>query len=287
VALLASATLASMTLAAATFQYDAGHDDSFNADPPSWKPLGKGSPILRPVHSNHNGNGWSGEIRRESPNHLKSLQAQWVPWQGSVRPPRLSASFEGATNGAVSPLMFAGDEATNLISYCLIAVCVTNIAERCLPTLIGAPCRDVCLWREPVDALRGEPSWRFEAPPSTNAPCHAILVNGADAREFAFATDFTLVEVTFAQPVPLSGLYIGGAPASPRWNAHWRGGVGEVILMAEAPRTPRQRAALYHFMRWKWGIPLECDVSGVNVRHELRLMGVDDGGRYSSAVIIR
>ena len=238
-------------------QYDAS-----NAKPGAWHPSKEG-PALAPLHAS--GNGWASTI------HTVAVGK------------RAAVSFDAVTDPVISPLSFA-TLPTQEVSY-VFAVVRSASLDYFLPTLIDAPGLDVRLRRKPLTQ-----EWSFDAGMQGCKPASetnfAIRVNGVDTRRFIPAQGFQLAEISFESPVALHELRIGGAAPRPQWRRHWRGEIGEMIFLSEAP-TPQQRNALYRYASRKWGVPVAYDVGGVNVAGTLREMGVDTGTLFANIIVIR
>ena len=109
-------------------------------------------------------------------------------------------------------------------------------------------------------------------------------VNGKDTARFEPSPAFQLVEIRFETPPLMRDLYIGNAAASPLWQRHWRGEIGELLFFTREP-TQQEQHALYNYLRLKWGIPLAYDtVDAVAILNEL---GIRRGAVFGTLFIVR
>ena len=185
---------------------------------------------------------------------------------------RRAAGFEeGASAFAFPP------GATNRVAA-LYAV-VRSETPEAMATLIEAP-KNVCVRLEasPLRPLRWQPEqlgYRADH-----------RVNGIETGRFEASANFQLVEAHFETWPVMRELYVGNAAASPLWQRHWRGEIGELLFFTRAPTEPEQQA-VYHYLRLKWGVPLAYDTRGTNVAATLDGLGIRRGALFGSLFLVR
>ena len=200
------------------------------------------------------------------------------------------ASEHAATNGwslawrdggmvcfddTTSPLAFP-DSATGLVYRALAAVICEEAADHA--TLFDASC-SVRFMPSPFP----EEERAFYESQLTNAV--TLSIDAVNTNLFPEASGLRLIEAEFTPPCPLNEIYVGGAPATAAWGQSWRGGVAELILLADTP-TDEQLNALRRYLALKHGlaVPTESD-SGIVAT--LAAMGIDTDGLFNSVFVVK
>jgi len=96
---------------------------------------------------------------------------------------------------------------------------------------------------------------------------------------------YQLIEAEFEPPCPLNEIYVGGAPATAAWAQSWRGGVAELVLLADTP-TGAQINALRRYLALKHGLAVPTESDG-GIVATLKSMGVDSTGLFNSVFLVK
>ncbi len=200
------------------------------------------------------------------------------------------ASVHAATNGwslawrdggmvcfdaATSPLAFA-DSATGHVSRAIAVVVCEEAADHA--TLFDASC-SVRFMPSPFP----EEERAFYESQLTNAV--ALSINATPTNLFPAVSGLQLIEAEFDPPCPLNEIYVGGAPATAAWAQSWRGGVAELILLADAP-TDEQLNALRRYLALRHGLAVPTESDG-GIVATLAVMGVDTDGLFNSVFLVK
>ncbi len=178
-------------------------------------------------------------------------------------------------DASTSPLAFP-DSATGRVTRAFSVVVCEEAADHA--TLIDASC-SVRFMPSPFP---GDDRTFYESQ-LTNAV--ALSINATPTNLFPLVSDLQLIEADFEPPCPLNEIYVGGAPATAAWAQSWRGGVAELILLADAP-TDAQLNALRRYLALKHGLAVPTESDG-GIVATLAAMGVDTDGLLSSVFLVK
>jgi hypothetical protein len=169
------------------------------------------------------------------------------------------------------------NNATNKVAVVYAVVRSDEAGE--LATLIEAPYN---VSARLASSWQWETSWHWQTEQLGYRASYRV--NGLPTTRFEPSDAFRLVEIHFETPPEMRGLYVGNAAASPLWQRHWRGEIGE-LLFAMRELTELEQHALYNYFRMKWGIPLVYErVDTVNF---LESLGVQRGPLFGSIFMVR
>jgi hypothetical protein len=177
-----------------------------------------------------------------------------------------------AASGVASPLSFDLTE-TELVSRAFIVADCT--APAAYGTMLDAPCP---LRLAPSD---GGGAGLF----ATSSVLSTIALSIDFAASSAFSPGTHLYEIELFDPCPLSGLHLGGSPATPAWHRNWNGSVWEVVFTSPSA-TAEDADAIRSYLSKKWGIGRHR--SGVaGELAVLKRLGIRTGGVYGSMMFLR
>ena len=178
-------------------------------------------------------------------------------------------------DASTSPLAFS-DSATGRVTRAVAVVVCEEAADHA--TLFDASC-SVRFMPSPFP---GDDRTFYESQ-LTNAV--AVSINATPTNLFPLVSDLQLIEAEFEPPCPLNEIYVGGAPATAAWAQSWRGGVAELILLADAP-TDAQLNALRRYLALKHGLAVPTESDG-GIVATLAAMGVDTDGLFNSVFLVK
>ena len=112
-----------------------------------------------------------------------------------------------------------------------------------------------------------------------------MSINATSTDLFPPASGLQVIEAEFEPPCPLNEIYVGGAPATAAWAQSWRGGVAELILLADAP-TDEQLNALRRYLALRHGLAVPTESDG-GIVATLAVMGVDTDGLFNSVFLVK
>ena len=212
-----------------------------------------------------------------------------VVWESSDVRSTLS-SEHAATNGwslawsdggrvcfdaSTSPMAFP-DSATGRVTRAFAVAACEEAADHA--TLFDASC-SVRFMPSPFP---GDGRTFYESQ-ITNAV--AVSIDAVATNLFPSASGLQVIEAEFEPPCPLNELYVGGAPATAAWAQSWRGGVAELILLADAP-TDAQLNALRRYLALKHGLAVPTESDG-GIVATLAAMGVATDGLFNSVFLVK
>ncbi len=111
-----------------------------------------------------------------------------------------------------------------------------------------------------------------------------LRVNGAESLLFGQALRH-IVEADFAQPVPPSGLFIGGAPVCAAWGQGWKGAVHAMVAL-DAPPSEGARRAIRKYLALRYGVA-GVSPAGPDDAAEAAALGLNAHGLFGAKVILR
>jgi len=180
-----------------------------------------------------------------------------------------------ATNGVASPLAFD--------------IGTTGSVAR---VLLVADCTEAQPWSALLDAPSGAMlaprAFAWDAVRFASSNClGAVAVSVDGLSDAAMPVDGAphLVEISFPEPVPAPGLYLGGHPATPAWNRSWQGRVFETLFCFGEP-SEKDADALRSYLSLRWRLGLDFDPP-LDIAARLRALGVDSGSLYATILILR
>lgn len=190
---------------------------------------------------------------------------------------------------AATPMRFAKDSATNAVAYAMAVVScdaevdtatgnIRNVQDFNGATLINAP-----------------GAVRFTANKyATNVLAFAqaqlagevrVSVSPEETELFVPMQELQLVEAEFVTSCTTDKIYVGGSPASLKWDCQWKGGVAEILFFADMP-SQKERDCVAFYLRKKWRLdvaaPNHADLVPV-----LRALGVHTGGMFEQTIFVR
>ena len=219
------------------------------------------------VTEDFNGAVWDSRDSRSALSSEHTATNGWsLAWKDDGR-----VCFDATT----SPLAFP-DSATGLVYRALAAVICEEAADHA--TLFDASCSVRFMPSPFPGADRGFYEYQL-----TNAV--ALSINATPTNLFPAASSLQLIEAAFDPPCPLNEIYVGGAPATAAWGQSWRGGVAELILLADTP-TDEQFNALRRYLALKHGLAVPTESDG-GIVATLAAMGVDTDGLFNSVFLVK
>ncbi len=178
-------------------------------------------------------------------------------------------------DATTSPLAFP-DSATGRISSAIAVVVCEDAADHA--TLFDASC-SVRFMPSPFP----DDDRTFYESQLTNAV--TLSIDAVNTNLFPEASGLRLIEAEFEPPCPLNEIYVGGAPATAAWGQSWRGGVAELILLADTP-TDEQLNALRRYLALMHGLAVPTESDG-GIVATLTAMGVDTDGLFNSVFLVK
>ncbi|MCL1909949.1 MAG: hypothetical protein FWG05_03330 [Kiritimatiellaeota bacterium] len=190
---------------------------------------------------------------------------------------------DDGAGGVASPLEFAQDD-TNLVASIYAVVFCT--ATTPLATLVSAPSEITIENEDFIDALfedfidtQKARSFETEFLGQTNS----VFINGAESASIAPSANLQLVEFRFTESCKRSDIFIGGKPF--HWNRQWRGAIAECLIFGVALDDAQSNAVKrYLSVKYKMRLPTDSDDETVRI---LRALGIDDGGVFSTMIMVR
>lgn len=125
----------------------------------------------------------------------------------------------------------------------------------------------------------------FFAPVTATVTPHAPApeYDGAEASEGLLRING---EADFAQPVPPSGLFIGGAPVCAAWGQGWKGAVHAMVAL-DAPPSEGARRAIRKYLALRYGVAGLLPPAGPDDAAEAAALGLNAHGLFGARVILR
>lgn len=99
------------------------------------------------------------------------------------------------------------------------------------------------------------------------------------------ADGLRLFELVPDAACPANALYLGGHPATPNWNRHWRGSVAEAIFLSPSVSAFDAATVAAH-LAFKWQLPRTAPPPS-NTPFVLRSLGIAGDNLYRTLFIFR
>lgn len=100
-----------------------------------------------------------------------------------------------------------------------------------------------------------------------------------------FSRGLHTYEVSFLEPCPLRGIYLGGNPATPVWRRSWGGSVREVVFLSpQATADDASAVRSYLSKKWRTG-RYASRLHDEPAR--LHSLGIRTGTLYGSQMLVR
>ena len=151
----------------------------------------------------------------------------------------------------------------------IVATCPDPVP---LSTLLDAPCG----LRVAIRPFSFDP-WRLET--ETLLLSASVSIGGANAN------GLRLFELVPDAACPANALYLGGHPATPNWNRHWRGSVAEAIFLSPSVSAFDAATVAAH-LAFKWQLPRTAPPPS-DTPFVLRSLGISGDNLYRTLFIFR